>query len=88
MVLLEGTDISIPGFDDPTRVLTGFFVSRIVVAETTEEAVARASAGVTEDWASGRYASLGTSPSLEASEVDRLSLWGWVRARNTGYVFY
>jgi len=89
-VTLQGSNIAVPGdiAGDPSETIRGFFVVRIVEAPNPVEAVSRASAGVTDEWSSGRFAHLGVVPKLTISEIHPMGFFERLRARNTGYIFH
>lgn len=89
-IVLEGSDIAVTGgvAGVKSAVVRGFFVARYVRAASREEAIARASALVADDWGRGMYAHLNVVPTLTVSTLQEVGFWRWLLPKNTGYIFH
>jgi hypothetical protein len=90
VVHLCGSGIDIPGddFGDSSARIRGFYVNRVVAADSDESAGATAINQVRTEWASGRFARFGTDPSLSIESARKLGLWDALWARDGGYSFH
>jgi hypothetical protein len=86
-VFVEGKDIAVPMGDD---VAVGFFTTRSVRAQTSDEAAEKVKSMITTDWAVGRYAAWGTGrvPAISVERVWQTSWISWLFFKNDGHTFY
>lgn len=88
-VIIVGTGIKIPAIPEP---IIGFFTTRIVNADSAEEAISMATKSVQDDWRKSDYKNqnLGTDPTLELETVKKIGVITAIRNRNIrkGYTFF
>lgn len=89
-VLIEGTNLCIPGQEDHELPIVGFFTSRVVWALELRAAEAKALQNVRDVWVRGDCAKQPTSDQLvlAVSESSPSSLRQWLLAPNKGHVFF
>jgi hypothetical protein len=88
-VRVEANGIEIQG-EDPKRPIVGFFATRMVRAQTSEEAERLVAEMIIADWSRGEWALVnrGSIPILSVDEVWVVSLWRWLWFKNRGHVFF
>ena len=88
-VLVHGTGIEVTSQDESTPI-TGFYVVRLVRSASALDAETKVRANVASDWSTGGYGKTnkGGPPSVSVDTVTQISLLEWLRARNSGYIFY
>ena len=84
-VLLEGSGIDIPIGGERA---VGFFVTRIVRANSVAAAGAEAARVVAAEWSTGYLQHHNSAPSLSVSEVGRVGLLAGAFSRQPGYIFH
>jgi hypothetical protein len=89
-VQLEGTGIRVIGRGEEGEPLTGFFATRLVEADTEEEAKEVATRIVLSEWTHGECAAInnGGSPVLKVAAVKPARWWHSLTVRNSGHTFY
>jgi len=84
-IVVEGRGLEAPTSNGaPIR---GFFVRRVVQAESEEAARRQVLAKVEGDWKAGKFAKLGQVPEILAVEAQPVGVFGWLTTR-TDYVFH
>lgn len=84
-IVVEGRGLETPTLKGlPIR---GFFVRRVVQADSVDAARVEALARVEQDWKSGPYSKFGVMPELEAVEAQPVGMLGWITTR-THYIFH
>lgn len=89
-VLIEGTNLCIPGKGEHEAPIVGFFTSRVVWAPGLKAAEAKALRIVRDVWVRGYCARLPTSDQLvlAVSQSGLSSVRRWFLAPNKGHVFF
>lgn len=84
-IVIEGRGLETPTANGPP--IRGFFVRRVVQADSEEAARRQVLARVEGDWKTGKFAKFGQVPEILAVEAQAVGLLGWLTTR-TDYVFH
>jgi hypothetical protein len=88
-VMLHGEEINIPSEDGEDAII-GFYTTRLVKAETRQEAEIKAKEMITKEWSTGPYAmsNKGSLPKLRIETITDKTFFDSLRVKNKGYAFY
>ena len=87
--MVHGAGINIPGEDGEDAII-GFYTTRLVKAETRQEAEIKAKDMIIKEWSSGPCAlsNKGSLPKLRIETVTDKTFFDSLRVKNKGYSFY
>jgi hypothetical protein len=88
-VMLHGEGINIPAENGEDAVI-GFYTTRLVKAETRQEAEIKAKEMIIKEWSSGPCAlsNKGSLPKLRIETITDKTFFASLRVKNKGYTFY
>jgi hypothetical protein len=89
-VTVHGTGINVPDVSGDEPPAVGFYSVMRLSADNTENAKRIAIENVRQRWAAQGLPqrNVGREPALEVEEVERASLFRWLRSRGGGFIFY
>lgn len=89
-VTVHGTGIKIPSMNGNESPAVGFYSVVRLAADSTENAKRIAIEKCRQRWASKSLAqkNLGREPHLKVEDIERASLFKWLRSRGGGFIFY
>ena len=87
--MLHGEGINIPG-ENGRDAIIGFYTTRLVKADTPQEAEIKTKEIIIKEWSSGPYAlaNKGSLPKLSVKRVTGKTFFDSLRVKNKGYSFY